>query len=79
MTIATCDICPLCKGHFEESTTTFTVDYGLGVIVVRHVPALVCTQCGEAWLEDHQSEKIENLVQEAKIQKHEFKVIDLAA
>jgi len=49
------------------------------VIIVRHVPALVCAQCGEAWLDDDQSRKIEGLVEEAKAQNHEVKVIDLAA
>lgn len=71
--------CPLCKGVFEEATTTITVDFGAGVIVVRHVPALVCGQCGEAWLDDNQAENIEGLVEEAKSQKNEIKVIDLAA
>lgn len=71
--------CPLCKGEFEKSTTTFTLDYGQGVLVVRHVPAHVCNQCGEAWLDDEQSENLENLVMEAKEQKLEIKVIDLAA
>ena len=71
--------CPLCKGSFGDSTTTISVDFGDGIIVVRHVPAMVCEQCGEAWLDDIQSEKIEGMVQEAKVQKLEVKVIDMAA
>jgi len=50
----------------------------LRVTVVRHVPALVCIQCGEAWFENEKLEKFEGSVQEEKIQKHEFKVIGLA-
>jgi len=71
--------CPMCQGVFNNSTTTMTVDFGLGVIVIRHVPAMVCGQCGEAWLEDAESAKVEQLVQEAKAKKQEIKVIDLAA
>ena len=38
--------CAICNGHITDSTTTFTVDLEFGVVVVRHVPALVCEQCG---------------------------------
>ena len=31
----------------KESTTTHTVDLGKCLIVVRNVPCLECTQCGE--------------------------------
>ena len=73
------DDCPLCGGHMVNGTTTFTVDYEQGVIVVRHVPALVCNQCGEAWVEDDQSENLEALVQEAKKHERQLEVIDLVA
>ncbi len=73
------DNCPLCKGHMIKGTTTFTVDYEKGVIVVRHVPALVCAQCGEAWIEDEQSAKLEALVQEAKNHARQLEVIDMVA
>jgi YgiT-type zinc finger domain-containing protein len=32
--------------------TTFTVDLGFGVVVVRDVPATVCSQCGADWISD---------------------------
>lgn len=73
------DNCPLCNGHMINGTTTFTVDYEKGVIVVRHVPALVCAQCGEAWVEDKQSAKLEALVQEAKNHARQVEVIDMVA
>ena len=40
-------ICALCGGIKKESTTTFTADINSGVIVVRNVPATVCSQCGQ--------------------------------
>lgn len=58
--------CPLCKGGYTHGHTTFTVDLGFGVLVVRDVPAHVCSQCGEEWLEDNVSEKLEQFTQEAK-------------
>lgn len=50
--------CPLCSGKVQPGTTTFTVDLTTGVVVVRNVPAWVCTQCGEDWIEDADFGKI---------------------
>ncbi len=58
--------CPLCGGEKESGTTTFTVDLKFGVLVVRDVPALVCSQCGEAWIEDSVAAKLETVVADAR-------------
>ncbi len=49
--------------------TTFTVDLGFGVVVVREVPATVCSQCGADWIDDAIAEKLEKIVEDAR-QKH---------
>ena len=61
--------CPLCKGSIVNGVSTFTVDLGFGVVVVRDVPATVCSQCGEEWLSDNTAVKLENIVETAR-QKH---------
>jgi YgiT-type zinc finger domain-containing protein len=58
--------CPLCGGEKEPGTTTFTVDLKFGVLVVRDVPALVCSQCGDAWIEDAVAAKLETVVADAR-------------
>jgi YgiT-type zinc finger domain-containing protein len=58
--------CPLCGGRTTDGTTTFTADLGFGVVVVRHVPADVCEQCGEEWLNDEVAEQLERIVSEAR-------------
>jgi YgiT-type zinc finger domain-containing protein len=58
--------CPLCGGEKEPGTTTFTVDLKFWVVVVRDVPALVCSQCGEAWIEDPVAAKLEDIVADAR-------------
>jgi YgiT-type zinc finger domain-containing protein len=58
--------CPLCGGIKVSDKTAFTVDLGFGVIVVRNVPATVCSLCGEEWFNDKVSEKLEKIVQNAK-------------
>ena len=52
--------CPLCHGGNKQTgTTTFTVELGFGVVVIRKVPAQVCDQCGADWIEDDTAEKLE--------------------
>lgn len=45
--------CVICKqGHTEPSTTTVTLERGELLLVVRGVPARVCTNCGEAYTDE---------------------------
>jgi len=58
--------CPRCVGTKRPGTTTFTIDLRFGVVVVRDVPALVCSQCGEASIEDDVARRLEDIVDEAR-------------
>ena len=58
--------CPLCGNPQQKGSTTFTVDLGVGVVVVRSVPALVCEVCGEEFIEDHVAEELEKIVAQAR-------------
>lgn len=55
--------CPLCHGDMMDGKTTFTSDLGFGVVVVRQVPAQVCSLCGENWLSDPETEVLEKIVE----------------
>lgn len=70
--------CPLCGGDKKAGTTTFTADLGFGVVVVRQVPAMVCTQCGADWIADDIAARIEALVEDAKKKRLEVEVTSLA-
>ena len=62
------DLCPVCHGGRKQAgRTTFTVDLGFGVVVVRDVPAQVCNLCGTDWLEDSVAEKLEQIVEQARL------------
>jgi len=63
------EFCPICGGTKIKGTTTFTVDLGFGVVVVRNVPALVCEQCGADWIADETAEHLEKTVNDAR-QRH---------
>ncbi len=58
--------CPLCGGEKQPGTTTFAVDLTFGVVVVREVPAFVCTLCGDAWIGDPVAAKLEEIVADAR-------------
>ena len=58
--------CALCGGEKLPGTTTFTVDLDFGVVVVRDVPAFVCTQCGDAWIDDPVAARLETITADAR-------------
>lgn len=60
------DVCPLCGGNKKPGTTTFTVDMRNTLVVVRNVPATICSLCGNSWLSDEVAGDIEVIVEEAK-------------
>jgi YgiT-type zinc finger domain-containing protein len=54
--------CGICKAEMEEKTVTYTEDINQRVIVVRHVPAQVCTECGNIWYSGAVAAELEKLI-----------------
>ncbi|NOY52486.1 MAG: type II toxin-antitoxin system MqsA family antitoxin [Deltaproteobacteria bacterium] len=71
--------CPLCGGHKKAGKTTFTVDMGFGVVVVRQVPATVCSQCGADWINDSIASKLEKIVERAREKQNTVEITTLSA
>ena len=71
------DLCPVCGGTKRSGTATFTAELGFGVVVVRYVPALVCSQCGADWISDKVAGKLESLVEEARKKRLQVEVTAL--
>ena len=46
--------------------TTFSADVGSGVVVVREVEAMICSQCGEEWIDDSIARQLERIVNDAR-------------
>ena len=78
-TKAAAEQCPLCRGKKKPGKTTFTVDLGFGVVVVRDVPATVCSQCGADWIDDEIAAKLEEIVNDARQKHHIVEVTSLSA
>ena len=59
--------CPLCAGDMEKGTTTLTFNKAPEeTIVVRNVPAEVCAQCGEAFIDFQTTQKVEKVIKAAE-------------
>ena len=59
--------CVACKSNsMKDGATTITVERGAMILVVRHVPAQVCEQCGEEYIAGEVQERLEELVSRAE-------------
>ena len=66
---------PICGGQKQTGTTTYTVELGTGVVVVRNVAAQICAQCGEEWIDHSTAQKLEAIVQEARTKSRQVEVL----
>ena len=58
--------CFMCKGSVEDTFTTFMVDAGNCIVIVKNVPSQVCSQCGETSYADTVAEHLEKIIAEAR-------------
>ena len=54
--------CGICKAEMEAKDVTYTEDIAGGVVVVRYVPAHVCTECGNIWYSGTVAARLENII-----------------
>ena len=60
--------CSLCKGKMESSNTSLPFQLEEGhMIVVKDVPALVCNQCGDSFVEIKVMRRVEKIVNQARV------------
>ena len=55
-------MCYRCKGSMTPGTRTHVVDLGKYVVVIRHVPCMECSQCGEAYYTDEVQQRLDEIV-----------------
>ena len=67
--------CPLCGATQEKGTTTYAVDLGVGVVVVRDVPATICSRCGEEWIGAEAARELEKIVEDARAKRRQVEVV----
>jgi YgiT-type zinc finger domain-containing protein len=54
--------CGICKAETEQKLVTYTEDVNNSVIVIRNVPATVCTECGNIWYTGTVVARLEEIV-----------------
>ena len=55
--------CPLCRGEMKHGTSHILIERGEdSVIVINKVPALICEQCGDDFIDIQVTRKIEALL-----------------
>lgn len=54
--------CHVCKGQIEDKLTTYTLDIGEQVFIIKGVPSHVCTQCGEISYSHEVAKQLEKMI-----------------
>ena len=54
--------CFYCKGKLEHKLVNHIVDLGDTIIIIKNVPAEVCTQCGETSYSNAVAKHLEEIV-----------------
>lgn len=68
--------CFLCKGTARDALTTFMVDLGNCIVIVKNVPSQVCGQCGEVSYSTGVTKELERIVDSMRAAIAEIAVIN---
>ena len=71
-------ICVICKnGETEPGTTTSTLERDSTIILVRGIPAKVCNNCGEAYIDSQTLVRLHNMSPEDSERDYDTEVVVL--
>ena len=72
--------CVICRhGATQPGTVTVNLEQCATVIVIKDVPAEVCSQCGECYLDEKTTRHVTNMAKQA-VQRHaEVEILRYAA
>lgn len=68
------NLCDFCGGRLEEKTITYDKRWGNMLYTFEGIPALMCMQCGEKYLEGKVAERLESIIKSEE-QPHYFKKV----
>lgn len=72
--------CVICKeGSYKEGITTVTLERGSTVVVVKSVPAQVCSNCGEYIPSEEVTDYLMGVLDQAVSQGAAFEMLNYAA
>ncbi len=73
------DRCYFCGGRLENDLVTVPFMVGRDVVIVKKVPASVCTQCGEPILNSEVAVNVDQLLKQAYQSGFEVSVVSYSA
>lgn len=68
--------CILCKANLTKGRINHIVDLKEGIIIIKNVPANICEQCGEYYLDTKTALELETMVDEIKKNKAEVFIVN---
>lgn len=68
--------CVMCKGRLIDGKVNHIVDINSHIIIIKNVPANICTQCGEYYIDNKTALIIEELIDKVLISNTEVMIIN---
>jgi YgiT-type zinc finger domain-containing protein len=68
--------CILCKSNLIKGAVNHIVDLDGHIIIIKNVPANVCKQCGEYFIETDVAMKLEKIIEDVMKNKAEIFVVN---
>jgi YgiT-type zinc finger domain-containing protein len=63
MTPSNTQLCAACGGKCEATTITHEVKRGMHIYLFQNVPAKICGECREIWIDEEVLEQIDRLIE----------------
>ena len=72
--------CQLCKhGSTRPGMVTVTLQRGSTPVIIKHVPAEICENCGEYYLDENTTKQVLSMAEEAVKNRAEVEILSFAA
>ena len=72
--------CSLCRhGNTSPGSVTVTLERGPAIIIIKNVPAQVCENCGEYYLDEQTSRRVMEMAEKAVKNNAEVEILSYAA
>ncbi|MGO1369920.1 type II toxin-antitoxin system MqsA family antitoxin [Senegalia sp. (in: firmicutes)] len=68
--------CILCKANLTKGRVNHIVDLKEGIIIIKNVPANICEQCGDYYLDTKTALELETMVDEINKIKPEVFIVN---
>lgn len=72
--------CAICRnGHTDEGTITVVLERGESILVIKNVPAHICENCGEEYLNEDINRELLKKAQDAADRGVDLELLKFAA